>query len=1298
MTEQQVSLQYIYDPQELIKTIDRYCKNAQKIKLYSTNFLDWEYQDDIRGYYSSNHNSNKENVIITKWLKGYLGSLAKGAKQGEKLEIEIYDYGHFNHKDTDKKSEFYFDSDWQKIEKQEYIKAILKQSSTSTILYDFIEVLRKSLEDAVGKTPKTQDEEKGFFEEYIKPLLQSDKENINDTIEKILKTPNKGTDILTNCISKNLQAPLIKHIDLLPEAQSFNKDDIEKSIKQHFGNLIEDIEAINAEGNEQIFKELFKFFLNIVYIFDVKKFFTRVNLLMMGVDVLFEGGKTAFAIFEWDNNKYNYVIYKNLIKLLMEDIAPLLLIVENKIFHQSLIIDDKICIEFSGLDIDNHQAKAAIKQELAVCFRADSGIFKDRNNFDNFEYGIPKDSQDKRDSIMAFGKGSIESILRKEMGVNNNRLTFIESPFFNSIKLAEMIQKNKENQDNTNESNKAQNYLIITNAPQKHNAGLNQKLIEEILGNKIHYPDTIKDEKYNEKLALAPKDEETTIDYSQYKITINSKTEKNGAPFVLSLSPFVRIDYKDYEVFEGAEESYKELLNDRSDKVDIMTDYMNFVANPNNIDKVLSYYHIQQYFIQPENIKAILDKEKQYFKEGINCLQEYIYSIIKVENDVYDYAISYAFPTGKKTLVPKGKYSILEVLLLALTYCVVKDFYISVQTDARKLWNFSNTYERIEVDGEILEILPLGSSLVLEDEKEVSLCFSKKQKEKLMKNPNKSNEEIFCIEEFLQQNGEDSTIYQENLPDIYQSVEAQEAPKEPQKTLTTPEESDTSPKVKSIEEIVEQELKQQSELYKEIEKQLGEQLSKLDKQRILGVIAEAFIDGFFPFKNALEDEFKLGKLLTKALIQCKYKGIHEAFYTLLGFAYLPYVITNYNVKITQEYANSKRTAIREKELSKKALCALIYTKQNQVLLIAEPSLKGLKTLQTKPIKTLDIKSGFLISAFKNASKEVLKSLPQAIAVNLIEQLWVTHYEKIKKEYQRLLLYKFTYKYNPPYAIKQEPKEQEQGSVTYPMEICNTFISSNFVNFITGSKLQTGGLGEKEALFFLERDFSGERIRTYLLNKLLAYLCIDELRSMNGKIEKRIGDIEFFNTRVYTQDLPTRPRLLKLKHEGGEFKAPPNATEQIKANIAKFNQQMQEINTDERRDMLYEEYKKQESRNPHNKNNGEKAPTSAIKAYHTAMNYLDDIYQSSFNTNLNDTILDPLKHRNFLKALDIIGQNNIKALYVGAVEENNEEKSSNSGSTTSKRGEKVNDDSATKKPKLVGRLATTIIMKNGLHLG
>ena len=278
---------------------------------------------------------------------------------------------------------------------------------------------------------------------------------------------------------------------------------------------------------------------------------------------------------------------------------------------------------------------------------------------------------------------------------------------------------------------------------------------------------------------------------------------------------------------------------------------------------------------------------------------------------------------------------------------------------------------------------------------------------------------------------------------------------------------------------------------------------------------------------------------------------------------------------------------------------------------------------------------------------------------------ITHYEKIREEYQRVLFFKFSYKYNPPYAIKQEPKEQEQGSVTYPMEICNTFISSNFVNFITGSKLQTGGLGEKEALFFLERDFSGERIRTYLLNKLLAYLCLDELRSMNGKIEKRIGDIEFFNTRVYTQDLPTRPRLLRLNQD-------ENAS--IKA--------------------LYEEYKDKESDG-----------IEAIDAYNSCMEYLDDISKGIFNTNAVDNHSNILKHRNFLKALDLIGQNNIKALYVGVNEKqesNNKPNAKNKGyfakEAKAEHNTKNSKTQQEKRPKLVGRLATTIIMKNGLYLG
>ena len=67
----------------------------------------------------------------------------------------------------------------------------------------------------------------------------------------------------------------------------------------------------------------------------------------------------------------------------------------------------------------------------------------------------------------------------------------------------------------------------------------------------------------------------------------------------------------------------------------------------------------------------------------------------------------------------------------------------------------------------------------------------------------------------------------------------------------------------------------------------------------------------------------------------------------------------------------------------------------------------------------------------------------------------------------------------------------------------------------------------------------------------------------------------------------------------------------------------------------------------------------------------------FNTNYGNT------HRNLsrelVEALDIIGNNNIKGIYVGC--------------------KKANTDSdRTIPPRLVGRLATTIVMEDGLYIG
>lgn len=134
--------------------------------------------------------------------------------------------------------------------------------------------------------------------------------------------------------------------------------------------------------------------------------------------------------------------------------------------------------------------------------------------------------------------------------------------------------------------------------------------------------------------------------------------------------------------------------------------------------------------------------------------------------------------------------------------------------------------------------------------------------------------------------------------------------------------------------------------------------------------------------------------------------------------------------------------------------------------------------------------------------------------------------------------------------------------------------------------------------------------------------------MNDSL-KPLDDIEFFNSRTYTNDLPTSQRFLKLKHDKKDFEAPVNASMAVKENTAKFNQKMQRINQDERRRKIYEIYETGKSDEDENQLN-------AIDVYHIAMNYLDDVCIKCFNTNVADNTPNPKNHREFLKALNVIG--------------------------------------------------------------
>ena len=74
----------------------------------------------------------------------------------------------------------------------------------------------------------------------------------------------------------------------------------------------------------------------------------------------------------------------------------------------------------------------------------------------------------------------------------------------------------------------------------------------------------------------------------------------------------------------------------------------------------------------------------------------------------------------------------------------------------------------------------------------------------------------------------------------------------------------------------------------------------------------------------------------------------------------------------------------------------------------------------------------------------------------------------------------------------------------------------------------------------------------------------------------------------------------------------------------------------------------------------------------------------FNTNYGNTHHN--LSRELVQALDIIGNNNIKGIYVGC-KEFQEYKNSKDKKAPSKLP-----------PRLVGRLATTIVMEDGLYIG
>ena len=285
---------------------------------------------------------------------------------------------------------------------------------------------------------------------------------------------------------------------------------------------------------------------------------------------------------------------------------------------------------------------------------------------------------------------------------------------------------------------------------------------------------------------------------------------------------------------------------------------------------------------------------------------------------------------------------------------------------------------------------------------------------------------------------------------------------------------------------------------------------------------------------------------------------------------------------------------------------------------------------------------FSIKMSKNLSGDVLKNL----AGSFIDTLLPTNYERLKILYEKLMYEKFTYNYDFPLAVKKEEY------MTYPLLINSRFMSFDLSRFIFGSLLCTGGLNYYPSIACAT---TSDEAKEFALKRLLSYIILDEKRSafMEDKINEGkyiLNDREFFE----------------------------------KNNIELKNCNIYKLEHFQRK----EEYKTQ---NPMIKQH-------PILAYNDTIQILCEYANGIYNTIKDERaqlIEDRQKARRLMENLEAIGQHNLEVMYKGIGDEKTNDKTKDENdSEESDDASKAQDYSN----KFIGRLATIIIMEDGLYIG
>ena len=445
----------------------------------------------------------------------------------------------------------------------------------------------------------------------------------------------------------------------------------------------------------------------------------------------------------------------------------------------------------------------------------------------------------------------------------------------------------------------------------------------------------------------------------------------------------------------------------------------------------------------------------------------------------------------------------------------------------------------------------------------------------------------------------------------------------------------------------------------------------------LSTIVDEVLEELFPFYGFFGSKgyAKIAKSMANYIFSKS--SIKEIFMENIGEFRIFTSLGDENIRVM--IADEKRAKGLSKKLKVKAFADIVEVKKNIFAYFevtdnlnpkdASIHLKKLKNIP-KDFKAPIYKSVVLKATgkfFTSSAKTTLKTIITGSGFNFIlDSLYISEYEKHKRQYEDILYKYYTHKHDEPYAVKNiSLAPMSKGTkeyIYYPMQIHSSFMNVDLKRTIIGGRLSSGGLDYHKFFYYDINDIytktNSSLSKNMPLNKLIAYLCLDELRTTYK------DDQSFFN-HLKTHDMPFEPKELMV----ADSKRPLD----ISASSFMDYTQRREI---------YEMYKEAQS-------SDDEAVEfeSAIDSYNEAMEILQDFKEGNFNT--DTTSKEPKvdnKARRLLQALDVIGKNNIKGIYVGC-----KEYYEYKNSTTKEPPKKT-------PPRLIGRLATTIIMEDGLFLG